>query len=253
MQNAEPLGLYCADETDGESLRVCEQMLRGAATPTRSAAPPPSRRWPRSASRTPSSPSGPARCATGVTFHDGATLDANDVVMSYVVQWDADHPLHKGRDGSFTYFSGLFGGFLNPPPPRQLTSQARSNRRASPTGGALRTSSRSIRSVADRGASQPDDAVHHPPPALQHPGAVRDRAPRLHPGPGHPGRSVHGHLRREGDAAMCAQFAVALRPRQADPRAVRRSTSGAHRPGRPRHVDPVRTAGHRDHRSSACR
>ena len=25
MQNAEPLSLYCADETDGESLRACEQ------------------------------------------------------------------------------------------------------------------------------------------------------------------------------------------------------------------------------------
>ena len=26
MQNAEPGGIYCADETDGESLRVCEQI-----------------------------------------------------------------------------------------------------------------------------------------------------------------------------------------------------------------------------------
>ncbi len=26
MQNAEPIGLYCADETDGESLRACEQI-----------------------------------------------------------------------------------------------------------------------------------------------------------------------------------------------------------------------------------
>ena len=26
MQNAEPPGLYCADESDGEALRVCEQM-----------------------------------------------------------------------------------------------------------------------------------------------------------------------------------------------------------------------------------
>ena len=30
MQNAEPPGLYCADESDGEALRVCEQMMRGA-------------------------------------------------------------------------------------------------------------------------------------------------------------------------------------------------------------------------------
>jgi ABC-type transport system substrate-binding protein len=52
----------------------------------------------------------------GVTFHDGTPFDANDVVLSYAVQWDAEHPLHVGRDGSFTYFSGLFGSFLNPPP-----------------------------------------------------------------------------------------------------------------------------------------
>ncbi len=27
MQNAEPIGMYCADETDGESLRACEQIM----------------------------------------------------------------------------------------------------------------------------------------------------------------------------------------------------------------------------------
>ena len=51
----------------------------------------------------------------GVKFHNGATLDANDVVLSYGVQWDAAHPLHVGRTGEFSYFSGLFGGFLNAP------------------------------------------------------------------------------------------------------------------------------------------
>ena len=30
-------------------------------------------------------------------FHDGADLDANDVVVSYAAQWDTKHPLHKGR------------------------------------------------------------------------------------------------------------------------------------------------------------
>jgi ABC-type transport system substrate-binding protein len=55
----------------------------------------------------------------GVTFHDGSTLDANDVVLSYAVQWDAEHPLHVGRDGSFTYFPALWGGFLNAPLPEE--------------------------------------------------------------------------------------------------------------------------------------
>ena len=55
----------------------------------------------------------------GVTFHNGATLDANDVVLSYAVQWDAAHPLHVGKEGSglFEYWTYLFAGFLNPPPP----------------------------------------------------------------------------------------------------------------------------------------
>ncbi len=43
------------------------------------------------------------------------TLDANDVVMSYAVEWDAANPLHVGRTGNFNYFSALFGAFLNAP------------------------------------------------------------------------------------------------------------------------------------------
>ena len=49
-----------------------------------------------------------------MSFHDGSTLEAADVVTSYAVQWDTANPLHIGRDGSFTYFPGLWGGFLNP-------------------------------------------------------------------------------------------------------------------------------------------
>ena len=115
MQGAEPPGLYCADETDGEALRVCEQMMEGlyayeiagtAAIPALATECVPNAeltQW-------------TCTLREGVTFHDGATLDANDVVLTYAVQWDAAHPLHKGRDNSFTYFPGLFGGFLNPPP-----------------------------------------------------------------------------------------------------------------------------------------
>lgn len=116
MQNAEPPGLYCADESDGEALRVCEQMTEAlyayeiggtAAIPALAEKCEPNAEltvW-------------TCTLRSGVAFHDGATLDANDVVLSYASQWDADHPLHKGRDNSFTYFPGLFGGFLNPPPP----------------------------------------------------------------------------------------------------------------------------------------
>ena len=48
-----------------------------------------------------------------MTFQDGSALDANDVVRTYRAQWDAEDPAHTGRTGDFTYFSALFGGFLN--------------------------------------------------------------------------------------------------------------------------------------------
>ncbi len=112
MQNAEPIGLYCADETDGESLRACEQIheqllayeVGGLAVVPGLAyefeADDGLMEW-------------TFMLREGVLFHDGSTLDANDVVMSYAVQWDVTHELHVGRDGSFTYFPVMFNGFLN--------------------------------------------------------------------------------------------------------------------------------------------
>lgn len=115
MQNAEPIGLYCADETDGETLRACEQMLQSLlAYEPRTAAVVASLATDWSANEDLTEWTFTLR--DGVKFHNGATLDANDVVLSYAVQWDAAHPLHVGRDGNFTYFSSLFGGLLNAAP-----------------------------------------------------------------------------------------------------------------------------------------
>jgi ABC-type transport system substrate-binding protein len=116
LQSGEPPGLYCADESDGEALRVCEQMMEGlygyelGGTATEPAL---------AESCEPNTGLDTWTCTlrSGVTFDDGSTLDANDVVLSYAVQWDADHERHIGRDNSFTYFPALFGGFLNPPVP----------------------------------------------------------------------------------------------------------------------------------------
>lgn len=114
MQNAEPISLYCADETDGESLRACEQVTEALLA--------------YEVGGTAVEPSLATSCDAnedltvwtchlreGVTFHDGSTLDANDVVLSYAVQWDAAHPLHVGNTGAFSYFSALWGPFLNAP------------------------------------------------------------------------------------------------------------------------------------------
>jgi ABC-type transport system substrate-binding protein len=114
MQNAEPIGLYCADESDGESLRVCEQINESLLAYTVGGAEViPSLATEYSANEDATEWTFTLR--EGVLFHDGSTLDANDVVRSWQVQWDAADPLHVGRVNLFTYFSGLFGGFLNPP------------------------------------------------------------------------------------------------------------------------------------------
>ena len=116
MQNAEPLSLYCGDETDGETLRACEQVNESL--------------YAYKVADTAVEPSLATECKPntdltvwtctlrdGVKFHDGSALDANDVVASYAAQWDTKNKNHVGRSGAFEYFPGLFGGFLNPPPP----------------------------------------------------------------------------------------------------------------------------------------
>ncbi|MBK8800082.1 MAG: peptide ABC transporter substrate-binding protein [Anaerolineales bacterium] len=114
MQNAEPIGLYCADETDGETLRACEQIMQSllAYEPgTVAVIPSLATEWSANEDLT----EWTFTLRDGVTFHNGATLDANDVVLSYAVQWDASHPLHVGNSGQFSYFSSLFNGLLNAP------------------------------------------------------------------------------------------------------------------------------------------
>jgi ABC-type transport system substrate-binding protein len=115
MQNAEPIGLYCADETDGESLRACEQMHEGllryevggtAVEPALA----------ESYEVNEELTEWTFKLRAGVKFHDGSELDAQDVIASYEAQWDAASPLHTGRVGDFAYFSALFGGFKNAPP-----------------------------------------------------------------------------------------------------------------------------------------
>jgi peptide/nickel transport system substrate-binding protein len=118
MQNGEPGSLYCSDETDGESLRACEQVLEallayeiGGTTVIPSLA--------ETYEASDDLLTWTFHLREGVTFHDGSALDANDVVLTYAVQWDAANPLHVGRTGNFDYYSALFGGFLNPPPPAE--------------------------------------------------------------------------------------------------------------------------------------
>jgi ABC-type transport system substrate-binding protein len=115
MQNAEPISMYCPDETDGESLRACEQVTEsllayevgGTGTETTGLA--------ASYEASEDLTEWTFKLRPGVTFHNGFKLDAADVAFNYKVQWDAADPLHVGNTGAFEYWTYLFGQFLNAP------------------------------------------------------------------------------------------------------------------------------------------
>ena len=114
MQATEPTGLYCADQTAVDALRICAQIGESlyAYGPDGSIVP----SLADSCTADDGLVSWTCTLRTGVTFHDGAALDAGDVVDTFAVQWDAEHPRHRGGDGAFQTFSSLFGGFLHPSP-----------------------------------------------------------------------------------------------------------------------------------------
>jgi peptide/nickel transport system substrate-binding protein len=113
VQGAEPAGLYCADEADFESIRACAQFgegLYGFATGTAIAEP----RLATSCSASADLLTWTCTLREGVRFHNGALLDATDVVDTYASIWDCAHPLHVGRTSTFMPWSGIWGSFLSP-------------------------------------------------------------------------------------------------------------------------------------------
>ncbi len=114
MQRARPGGLFCADEVDDVALRVCAQVSESLY---RHDLPEPGLAPSLAEACSPDADLIVWTCTlrAGVRFHDGSTLDANDVVLSYALRWDATHPLHHGREGTFQGFIDRFGGFLHPP------------------------------------------------------------------------------------------------------------------------------------------
>jgi len=112
MQNAEPISLYCGDETDGETLLACEQVVEsllayaidsGDIVPALAT----------SCDANENVTVWTCHLREGVKFHDGSDFDANDVVMSWSVGLDASNPYHVGNTGAFEYFSYLWDGLMN--------------------------------------------------------------------------------------------------------------------------------------------
>jgi len=115
LQNGEPAAIWCSDETDGESLRACQQVYE----PLLNYKPGGVEVVPWLAESYKANADATEYVFTlrkDVKFHSGAMLDANDVVASFKSQWDASDPAHKGRTGTFEYFGAFFGAFLNAPP-----------------------------------------------------------------------------------------------------------------------------------------
>ena len=115
LQSAEPISLFCNDETDGETFAACLQTFESLLSFKADGVevePGLAESYKANADLT----EWTFTLRKGVKFHNGDALTANDVVATWDMMWDAKSPNHKGNTGVFEYFSGFFGGFLNPPP-----------------------------------------------------------------------------------------------------------------------------------------
>ena len=113
MQNAEPISMFCADETDGESLRACEQVMQSL--------------YGYEINGTAVEPVLAESCAPnedltvwvctlrqGVTFHDGSTFDAYDVVATFNMGLNIGSPFHVGNTNLWEYYDYLWGLMKKP-------------------------------------------------------------------------------------------------------------------------------------------
>jgi peptide/nickel transport system substrate-binding protein len=113
MQGNEPISLYCSDETDGESLRACAQVVEALYSYTNDGLVQPQL----ATECVPNADLSQWTCSLrqGVVFHDGTSFDANDVVASFAAGLDAANPLHTGNSGVFEYYDYLWNGLINAP------------------------------------------------------------------------------------------------------------------------------------------
>jgi ABC-type transport system substrate-binding protein len=113
MQGAEPISLFCADETDGESLRACEQVteaLYGFKMNTADVEPH------LAESCEPNEDLTVWTCTLrqGVKFHDGSDFGSEDVVATFDMGLNIGSPNHKGNTNLWQYYDTLWGLMKKP-------------------------------------------------------------------------------------------------------------------------------------------
>ena len=112
MQNAEPISLYCNDTWDGETFRACHQVSEALLDFERGGVdviPGLAETW----SVSDDGKTWTFNLRDGVLFHDGSSLDANDVVVSWQASADCASPNHTGTGQAFAIYKSIFQQFIN--------------------------------------------------------------------------------------------------------------------------------------------
>ncbi len=111
MQSTEPQGAYCGDQSSDDAYRLCALVTQGLyGLDVETLAP-----LPRLAQRcTPNANASLWTCRLrgGLTFQDGSSLDAGDVLASFVAQWDESQPMRRSDTADFEAWGALFGGTI---------------------------------------------------------------------------------------------------------------------------------------------
>ena len=108
LQGGEPAGIYCMDEEDRDTVRICRQVMDGLFAYEPGGTDP----IPSLATGCTVSEDGliyTCSLRSDVRFHNGAQLDASDVLDSFAAAWDCAHPLHVGRANVFQRWGWIMG------------------------------------------------------------------------------------------------------------------------------------------------
>lgn len=112
LQASEPDGAYCGDQESRDAYRLCglvTEGLYGFAPGTLAVEP----RLVEGCEPNANATIWTCTLREGVTFHDGARLDAGDVLATFATQWDRSSPLRVGLPkAKFDAWKAQFGDFL---------------------------------------------------------------------------------------------------------------------------------------------